>query len=227
LTVLAADPQFLAVNSPFATKLLAAVFKASADAIKDGLTKDDLIEIATAAIKASADNIGLLKLDDRLAAAITDAGHAIVEAGLKQLLNTQGRKTLLLSVLQAIAANPTVWGYLQGAGLVQPLIDAILQGLATDPKHLLSGPVLIQAISRILQAAVRRGQQIVDQTVKPEVLKNLLTMALTRATAEVGKKVDGENLPLFLERVIAAFLDAPVTDLTPASFQQLADKVLN
>src|SRR6185369_9262355 len=38
LTVLAADPQFLAGHNQFATKLLAAVFKAGASAIGDGLS---------------------------------------------------------------------------------------------------------------------------------------------------------------------------------------------
>jgi hypothetical protein len=228
LTVLAADPEFLAGNNQFATKLLAAVFKAGATAIGDGLTKDDLIDIATAAIKASADNIGLLKLDDKLAAVITAAGDALAAAGLKQLLNTQGRKALLFKVLQAIAANPTVWGDLQGANLVQPLVQAILQGLANDPKHLLSGPVLVDAISRILQAAVRRGQQLIDQKVTSDQIKKLLTAALDRATQEVGKTVDGENLPAFLERVVAAFLDKPfaITDPPSADFQQLLDGVL-
>lgn len=228
LTVLAADPQFLAGNNQFATKLLAAVFNAGATAFKDGLTRDDFIDIATAAIKASADNIALLNLNDQLAAAITSTGNAIAAAGLTQLLNAQGRKALLLSVLEAIAANPTVWGKLQGANLVQPLVQAILQGLATDPKHLLSGPVLVDAISRILQAAARRGQSFVDQTVKSDDIKKLLSAALDRANQEIGKTVDGENLPIFLERVVAAFLDAPfaVTDASSVNFQQLVAKVL-
>jgi hypothetical protein len=39
-------------------------------------------------------------------------------------------------------------------------------------------------------------------------LKQLLSMALHRANQEIGKSIDGENLPIFLERVIAAFLSA-------------------
>ena len=134
----------------------------------------------------------------------------------------------LRSALQAIAANPTVWGKLQAANLIQPLVQAILQGLATDPTQLLSGPVLVVAVSHILQAAVRRGQQLVDQKVQPDAIKNLLKAALERANQEVGKTVDGENLPIFLERVVAAFLDSPfdVTNLASADFQKLMNGVL-
>ena len=88
--------------------------------------------------------------------------------------------------------------------------------------------MLVVAVSRILQAAVRRGQQLVDQKVQPEAIKNLLTAALEWANQEVGKTVDGENLPVFLERVVAAFLDSPfdATDLASANFQTLVNGVL-
>jgi hypothetical protein len=228
LTVLAANPQFIAGHNQFATKLLAAVFKAGAAAVADGLTTDDLIDIAAAAIQASADNIALLNLNDQLAAAITAAGDAIAASDLRQLTNAQARKALLFAVLKAVAANPTVWGQWQGQNLIQPLVQAILQGLSTDPTRLLSGPVLVDAVSRILQAAARQGQQLVNQSVKSDDLKKLLTLALTRANQEIGKTVDGENLPIYLERVVAAFLNAPFTptDAASANFQQLVAGVL-
>jgi hypothetical protein len=228
LSVLAADPQFIAGNNQFATKLLAAVFKASATAVGNGLTTADLIDIAAAAIQAASNNVALLNLNDQLAAVIGSIGNAIAASGLQQLANAQGRKALLLAVLQAVAANPTVWGQLQGKSLIQPLAQAILQGLATDPTHLLSGPVLVDAVSRILLAAMRRGQQLVDQKVKPDELKKLLTMALDQASKQIGQKIDGENLPAFLERVVAIFLTAPfvLTDALAPDFNQLMDTAL-
>jgi hypothetical protein len=228
LSVLAADPQFIAGNNQFATNLLAAVFKASATAVADGLTRDDLIEIAQAAIQASASNVALLNLNDRLAAVIVSIGEAIAAAGLQQLANAQGRKAILLAALRAVAANPAVWGQLQAASLIQPLTQAILQGLATDPTHLLSGPVLVDAVSRILLAAVRRGQQIIDQKVKPDDLKKLLTLALGQASEQIGQKIDGENLPAFLERVVAIFLTSPfaLTDALAPDFKQLSESAL-
>jgi len=117
---------------------------------------------------------------------------------------------------------------LQGKNLVQPLVQAIIQGLATDPTRLLSGPVLVGAIGQVLQAAARRGQQLINQAVKSDDIKKLLTLALTRANQEIGKTVDGENLPAYLERVVAAFLDAPfvLTDPPSAAFTSLIDSVL-
>ena len=228
LSVLAADPQFLAGNNQFATKLLAAVFQASATAVADGLTRADLMDIAEAAIRAAANNVALLNLNDRLAAAIVSIGDGIAAAGLQQLANAQGRKALLLAALRAVAANPAVWGQLQGVNLIQPLTQAILQGLATDPTHLLSGPVLVDAVSRILLAAVRRGQQLIDQKVKPDDLKKLLTLALDQASKQIGQKIDGENLPAFLERVVATFLTTPfaLTDALAQDFTQLIGTAL-
>ena len=134
------------------------------------------------------------KLNTQLAATIASLGDAIAAGGLQQLLNPQGRKALLLAALQAVAANPTVWGGLQDRKLIQPLVKAILQGLATDQTHLLSGPVLVDAAQRILLAAVRRGQQLIDQALSPDDLKKLLMMAVHRAQQEIGKTIDGELL---------------------------------
>ncbi|MCI0490877.1 MAG: hypothetical protein L0229_30155 [Blastocatellia bacterium] len=228
LSVLASDPQFIAGNNRFATRLLAAVFEASATAVSDGLRVDDLIDIATAAIRAASDNLALLDLNDQVAAAITSIGDAIAASGLGQLANAQGRKAVLLSALRAVAANPTVWGRLQAKDLIQPLVQAILQGIATDPTRLLSGPALVDSVSRILLAAMRRGQQLINQSVSSDDLKKLLTMALERANQEVGKKIDGETLPVFLQRVVSAFLDAPfkLTDGVAADFKQLMDTAL-
>ena len=168
------------------------------------------MDIATAAIKAAADNIALLNLNDQLAATITAAGDAIATSGLLPLLNAQRGRALLLSVLETIATNPTVWSQLQDKHLIQPLVQAILQGLATDPTHLLSGPVLVDAASRILQAAVRRGQQCIDQTVKSDDVKNLLTMALNRANQEIGKTVDGKNCRSSLSACLWLFSTRPL-----------------
>ncbi|GAB4016927.1 hypothetical protein GCM10028808_46970 [Spirosoma migulaei] len=228
LTVLSTDAQFLTNNNQFATKILEAVFKAGSTAIADGVSKDDLIDIATVAIKATADNVALLNLNTQLAGAITSIGDAIAASGLQKLTNTQGRKTILLNTLQAVAANPVVWGQLQASTLVQPLVQAILKGLATDPAKLLSGSLLTESFSRILLAAVRRGQQLVSQTVQVGDIEKLLTLALTQANQEIGKSIDGENLPAFLERVVIAFIKAPfnLTTVTAANFKTLVASVL-
>ena len=228
LTVLATDAQFLTNNNQFATKLLEAIFKASSSAIADGLSKDDLIDVATVAVKSAADNVALLNINAQLAGAITSIGDAVAASGLQNLTNAQGRKSILISSLQAVAANPVVWGQLQSGSLVQPLVQAILKGLATDPAKLLSGSLLTESFSQILLAVVRRGQQIVSKTVKAPDIEQLLTLALAQANLEIGKSIDGENLPDFLEKVVIAFLKAPfnLTTAPATNFKGLVDSVL-
>ena len=43
----------------------------------------------------------------------------------------------------------------------------------------------------------------------PGVMPALMNLALDSAQAEIGNSIDGETLPLFLERVILTFFKAP------------------
>ncbi len=209
LVVLSANATFLTGHHEFATNLLAAVFQSGAKSIKDGVTKDDLIDIAKAALKAASENIALVRMDARFAAIISSFCNACSGVDSKQLTTAQGRKDLVLISLQVVAANPQVWGQWEEKKLAQPLVEAVLAGLKEDPTQLLSGPVLVDAVRRILISVARRGNQIISKSVSPEVLKNILLQCLKRANQEIGKTVDGENLPLYLERAVISFMAVP------------------
>lgn len=209
LTILSANPSFLSVNEPFAVNLLTSVFQAGAKAIGDGISRDDLVEVATVALRTSTDNLALLKLDQRLTGALVSIGDAIAGSDVKQLLGSQGRKDLLLTSLKSIAANPVVWGKFQEKDLVQPLVEGLLNGLASDPTGLLSGSLLVETTGRLLLTVMRQGRQLAEEKIDSKTLETLLSMALAGVNDEIGRSVDGENLPEFLERVVGSFLKAP------------------
>ncbi|MFN0087027.1 MAG: hypothetical protein ACKVX9_16675 [Blastocatellia bacterium] len=209
LSVLSADPHFLAGNNQFAVNLLGGAFKAAATAVSDGLTKKDLVDIATVALQASTDNLALLKLDARLTGVLESVGGAIASSNLNQLLNTQGRKSLLLSSIRAVAANPAAWGKLHENELAQPLIQGILSGLSADRSGLLSGTLFINTASRLMSVLVRQKQMFIDKDVELKALQNFLTMAVHNVEDEIGGTIDAENLPRFLERAVVAFLKTP------------------
>ncbi len=223
LTVLSAHAKILTGDNKLATSILAAVFRAGAKTIADGVTKDDLIEVTNAALKAASGNLALLGMNATLTAVLSSLCNAYSNIDLKHLTDSQMRKDLLLASLQAVAVNPQVWSQWEGKKLTQPLVEAVLLGLKTDPTKLLSGSVLVDAIRRILQATARRGGQIINASVQPDDLKNILIKCLDRANQEIGKTIDGESLPVYLERVMASFLANPSAVLTDILDRAIAE----
>lgn len=209
LAVLAANPEFLAGNDKFATTLLGAVLASGARAIGNGATKDDLIEILAAAIKAASENGALIGLDKKLCAIISCIGSTLDAPHLRTLNTAKGQKDLLIACLQTVAANPVIWGKWEEKDLVKPVLVAVIDGLKTDPTVLLTGPVFVDSIRRILLVAARRGSVIADKSITSDALKFLLALSLEQAGNQIGKTIDGENLPAFLERVVMSYLASP------------------
>jgi hypothetical protein len=209
LAVLASHPEIFAGNDKFATALFGAVLASGAQAIGKGATKDDLMEIVAAAIKTASENAAFLGLDEKLCAVISSIGKTIDATHLLSLNSAKGQKDLLLTCIQAVAANPAVWGRWEEKKLVQPVLAAVVEGLKNDPTTLLTGPVLVDAVRRILLVAARQGNTLLNESATPEALKMLLATALEQAGDQIGKTIDGENLPVYLERVVVKFLVAP------------------
>jgi len=209
LQVMARHPDAVVRDHQFGAKVISAVFAAAAPAVRDGLRKDDVLEVVDAALAAAGGNAALLGLDERLEAVLEALGGALASEGLRGLLDRESRKQALLVAVRAVAANPQVWGDFARSDQVQPIALGIAEGLASDPTKLLSGPVLVEALRRCLQATARRGGVIVAGHVGDGALRMLLSEALTAARAEVGRSIDGENLPEFVERVLLGFLAAP------------------
>jgi hypothetical protein len=211
LGVLAEHPELVAQDSEFAAKVLSDVLKAGAKASADGFDTEDFLMIADAAIDSAADNLAIVNIGDRYGKVLVGIGEALGAVDVGNLLTSGGRRETFLAALEAVAANPAVWGEFDKRELVQPLVVSILNGLATDPSGILSGTVLVDSVHAILAEAARRGKRFIDEEVETEILNQVLSIAISRANEEIGTVIDGENLPDFLRRVVAVFLKSPVT----------------
>lgn len=214
LEVLATEPELLAGRNEFAARVIGATLEAAAAALQDGLSAADFIDLATAAVRASADNLALVAMDERWRVVLVAIGPTLSDGELKKITTVKGRKDLFFAALQAVAANPTVWDGLAARQLAQPLVQAILQALATDPTRLLSGPALVPVARVVLLAAARRGERLLTddpaRRVDAATIKQLLTRALAHAATGIGRSIDGETLPGYLERVVLEFLASPM-----------------
>jgi len=209
LEILSTEPEFIIRNNEFAAKVVGAALAAGASLVKDGLQAEDLVPLSHAAIKAAAGNIALIKMDDRFQAVIVSISKSLSEDRIRGLLSPKGRRDALVAAVHAIAANPRVWGDFEERDLILPLVEGLVQGLVSDPTNLLSGPVMVEAFRRSLIAAARRGKVLVEGKVTAGAIRELLLKVMQEVEIQIGKGIDGENLPEFLERVVLDFLKSP------------------
>ena len=223
LTVMAEHPHFIAGNNEFAGKVLEAVFAAMAPLVRDGFDRDDALIVVDAALGAAADNLGLVAMDDRLRIILETTARSIAEDGVKQLFTSDDRRELLIATVRAVVANPDLWDGVANADLAQPLVEGIVVALTSDDRNLLSGSALVETMQRVLLAVSRRGQAIVDDAAIADELRAFLTQAITAARTEIGRSIDGEMLPDFLERIAEAFLQRRSAGEAPAFAVVLSD----
>jgi hypothetical protein len=224
LEILARHPRLVG-NDEFATRVVGAALIAAARVVGTATSPAELLDVIEATVSAAADNLSLVRVDDRLAAVITAFSKAVSTAGLQSSLSTAGRKALLAAMVDAVMTNPVIWGELTANELVEPLAEAIARGLKDDPGRLLTGATLVPSLSRILVAAARRGRVLLEGEVEPDTLRLLLAASLARAEKEVGRTIDAETLPDFLERVVTRFLGDPV-EIGEAALDELFNEVL-
>lgn len=209
LLVLAENSSEWAGNSEFATKLTAGVLQAAASAVEDGLSKEDLTDLLDAAIKTSAANIGLLKLDVRLDVVLEAIGSQLSQKGVRALLTPESRRHVILASIEVVSRNPKIWSGFAEADLVHPLVVAVFEGLATDKTALFTGPTMVEGIRSVLTAAALRGQVLIDEEVSSDEIVKLLTMALRKLNQEVGRSVDSEDVATYMKQLVEFFLDDP------------------
>ena len=228
LTVLSHYPELVVRDNRFAAPMVQAVFEAAAPLVKDGFSKKDIIIVLDAACRTANDNLALLEIEDRLGTILSSVSGVLAKDSLKRLLTVQGRKDALLAALQAVAVNPAIWGEFGAKDMVQPLVVGLLEGIEKDPTHLLAGPVLVESLRRSLTAVARRGNLFINGTMEPGVTQALMNLALDSARAEIGNSIDGETLPLFLERIMLAFFKKPfdIDTADQAKIKKLADGVI-
>ena len=209
LEALAERSDSWAGKNDFVNRLAAGVLGAAASAIEDGLSKSDLADLLDAAIETTTANLTLLELDSRLEALLQAFGQSLSSAGVRALLSPKQRRDLILDGLATAARNPKIWKGFGEKDLVQPLVVAVFEGLAADKTGLLNGETLVRGLRAVLQAAALRGRKLIDSEVEPAELKSLLELAMKRLENEIGREIDGENLPDYLNRFVAYFLADP------------------
>lgn len=223
LSVLADNSSEWAGNSEFVVAVTTSVLRAAASALEDGLSKDDLASLLDAAIKTSTANLGMLKLDSRLELVLAAVGSQLSEFGVRASLTPSSRRDLIFATVEAVARNPRVWSQFGDADLVQPLVVAVIQGLATDKTALFTGPTWVSAVHAVLTALARGGQAFIDQEVTPDQVNKLLTTALRRLDQEVGLSVDADTVVEYLRRLVASFLANPFepTNIAATRFKEI------
>lgn len=228
LTTLGRYPELIVPDNQFAAPVIRAVFEAAAPLVKDGFSNRDIIIVLDAALQTANENLALLKIEDRLETILSAVSGVLARDGLKQLLTVRGRKDALLAALQAVSVNPKIWGEFAAKDMVQPLVVGLLEGIEKDPTRLLAGPVLVDTMRRSLTAVARHGKLFIDGDMEPGVAKALMTLALDSAEAEIGNGIDGESLPLFLERIMLAFFKKPfdIEATDEAKIKKLADGII-
>jgi hypothetical protein len=202
LTIMSRYPELVGRDNRFATQVVEAIFAATAPLVKDGFRRDDILAVLDTAVAAANENLALLETKDSLTVILSAVGESLARDSVKGLLTSKGRKDALLAAVGAVAVNPKVWRNLESKDLVQPLVVGLLSGIENDPTKLLSGPVLVDYLRRSLTAAARRGKSFVDEDLDPGVLQAVVAISLESAEKEIGKTIDGEVLPVFLERVL-------------------------
>lgn len=221
--VLAENSKLWAGYNEFATKLVASLLKAASSAVEDGLSNDDIADMLDVAIQTATENLALIKVDIRLEGILSAVGEQLSQKSVRALLNPALRAKVILSTLETVALNPKVWSRFAEKDLVQPLVVAIFQGLATDRTALLSGPVMVKGLRTALIATALRGQKLIEEKVAAVDLQKLLTLGLSKVNEEIGRSIDGETLPQYLERLLNVFLENPfeLSDFSTEDFQEI------
>jgi hypothetical protein len=228
LTVLSHYPELIVPENRFAAPIVEAIFAAAAPLVKDGFSKEDILIVLEVALRTTNDNLALLEIEDRLEIILGTVGDEITRDGVKRLLTVQGRRDALLATLQTVAVNPTIWGKFSEKDIVQPLVVGLLEGIEKDPTHLLAGPVMVESLQCSLTALARRGNLFIEGQLDPGITRALIEMTLDSAQTEIGHSIDGETLPLFIERTILAFLSSPfnIDTADDAKIKKLADGIV-
>lgn len=204
-------------------KLVTGVLQAASSAVEDGLSTDDVADLIDAAIATATANLALVKVDVQIAGVLEALGTQLSVKGVRALLTPDSRWDVIISSLETVARNPRVWSGFAEADLVQPLVAAVFTGLATDSTALLTGPHLVESVRTVLATVAIRGQQLIDGKVDTEAVQKLLTLGLRKVNQEIGRSIDGETLPQYLERLVERFLDDPfeLDRITDAGFKEI------
>lgn len=213
--VFAEAPELVVGDNAYAKAVLGSVLGAGASLLKDGLDVDDLIAIVQEGVRSAAGNLHLIEMDDTLRAMIGAFGQSVADGDLKAKFGTaENRKNALLVAIQAMATSPQVWAKFDERDLVVPVVNAVFEGLKTDPANILTGPAMVEGLRAVLHALNGRGLTLLEGLDKPadgtvkarvqEAITGTITSTLQALDEDIGRKIAAEDAPAYLRRVLSA-----------------------
>jgi hypothetical protein len=223
LSVLAEQPRFLRLDHALAAEVAGDTMAAAASLVRDGLEMADVVELVRTAVETASSHLHLVDADHRVREALASFGTTIArEAAFTRLRNPRDRKALLLEAFAIIADNPAIWKRFAAHQMVQPVVSGLLRGLATAPEDVLTGAVMVSSVRSTLAALTRAGMHKLAEDDLDEQIRDVLTTALDEAHKAIGTGIDGETLPVFLARVVRAFLLEALEGIEPEALARAA-----
>ena len=229
VALVAAHPGMLGRGDPAVLAVIGAAFKGGATAVADGkITQRELMEIAEAAVRTAAANQRDPAFAGKLSEVLRVAGTVLGDAQVAALIAADTRKELLVSIIEAAAANPRVWGPWADGQQLQPLLEAVIRTLAIDAADCLGSGNLNAAIRVSLVQIARRGSTLLDGKVTPPQVSALLALALKAADQQIGVTLDRESVLPFFDAILGGFLRQPFqpTTIGAPEFQALLSAAL-
>jgi len=220
LSVTADHAAILTGQNGYATKIVEAALLTAAPLIQNGLSRDELISILDAAIKAAADNLNLARMSDNLKPVAQAFASTLKSQSIASLDTRENRIAIAKAFLVSLADNPQAWDRLGGkighgsADIVQPLLQGLIAGIAQEGAPDWSGPAMQDAIRRALGAALGQVDLLIDKKIDEAVLQAFARSAVEAARDIVAKSPDlgPEAIPRLLEGAISGFLAAVAAD---------------
>jgi hypothetical protein len=229
VALVAAHPGTLGRADPAMLAVLGAALKAGATAAADGkMSQTELMEIAEAALRTAALNQRDSAFIGKLSEVLRVTGSILGDPQLAAAVTAGARKELLVLVIETAAANPKVWGAWAQAKQLQPVLEAVITTLATDPADVLGRANLNAAIWSALIQIARRGSRLPDGNVTASQLSALLSLALQATDEQIGVTLDRDGALRFFETILIGYLREPFvpTKIGAPEFQALISKAL-
>jgi hypothetical protein len=149
----------------------------------------------------------------------TLAGDLAKHVAAKTLNGIQA-SDVLYSAAEALLRNPTLFEKLEGK-VAAAVLSGVVKGAGTGTSGLLSGATLVAVLNEVFQAVARRGQPLLDKPTDAEALAakvaDTVKAGLARAEVELGRRMDGSDLPRVLAALVAAVARGEIIDVNPNS----------
>lgn len=165
---------------------------------------------------ASQPNLAGTRYPDILAALAGDLAQQVKNKGLTGAQAAQ----VLQSAADVALRNPALFDKL-GGQVVSTVVAAVLTAAGSAQAGPLAGAALVKVLDAVLGTVARYGQPLLDQAGSAVKLAAQLTAVteagLALAAAELGRRMDGGDVPRVLAALVAAIARGEITAPDPKS----------